>query len=174
MSIMTIKLEIVFDNRDIMRVLSRMNRLEYYVSHTIDNILSIYRDELVKTARVAKYPRRWDRTFKRGRLKESIESRKLSSWEGVINGVAYGLILEYGSKGWKRTRNKPYVFDVKTSRSRKRRSRGRWITIVTPRVGYKYGLSGRTPKTRWISKVINKNKRTITTLLNFMLEVLLK
>ena len=171
---MAIKVNIVFDNMEIEKMLSRINKLEYYMSSSIDRILLTYRNELRKTARVAKYPRRWDRTFKKGRLRESIRFRKLSSYEGEVRGVAYGLILEYGSKGWKRTRNKPYVFDVKTSRGRKRRSRGRWITIVTPRVGYKYGLSGRTPKTEWISKAVNKKKRDIEQILSRLLEVLLK
>jgi len=170
---MAIKVNIVFDNMEIEKMLSRINKLEYYMSSSIDRILLTYRNELRKTARVAKYPRRWDRTFKKGRLKESIRFRKLSSWEGEVRGVAYGLILEYGSRGWRRTRNRPYVFDVKSSRTRRGR-RGRWITIVTPRVGYKYGLSGRTPKTEWISKAVNKKNRDITTLLNKLLEVLLK
>lgn len=170
---MAIKVNIIFNNKEVEDMLYRIGKLDYYANRSIIRILEIYRDELRKTARVAKYERRWDRTFKKGRLKQSIEYRQISTLEGEIKGVKYGLILEYGSRGWKRTRDRPYVFDVKSSRTRRSR-KGRWITIVTPRVGYKYRLSGKTPKTRWISKVITKNKKTITMLLNYMLEVLLK
>jgi len=85
-----------------------------------------------------------------GNLAKSLKATStpfpVPTWE--LHGYRYGLILEYGSKGWARRRRrpmKPYVF----------RKEGR--VIVSYAVGFKYGRSGRVKRTRWISRLLKED-----------------
>jgi len=82
-----------------------------------------------------------------GRLAESlkVKSKPFPNLEWELWGLYYGLILEHGSRGWARARRrpeKPYVFQKE----------GR--LVVTYKVGFLYGKSGRVKPTRWISKFL--------------------
>jgi len=111
---------------------------------------SITAREIKQLAPVSKYPRIFDRYYSRGRLKRSISARRLTNiW--VIEGVMYGLFFQTGTKGWSKSRSKPYVFEVR----RYRRKDRTWKTsnIVVTR---KVIRAGRVPRNRFISKGVRK------------------
>ena len=101
---------------------------------------------------VQRYMQRHARTHcprRTGKLARSLRAKSKPfprpTWE--LWGLYYGLILEHGSRGWARARRrpmKPYVF-MKEGR-----------LVVTYRVGFTYGRSGRVKATHWISRFFER------------------
>jgi len=119
-----------------------------------------------KEAPVAKYQRRWDRSFRAGALKRSIHWAKTGELHYVVKGLYYGVLFETGFRGWARSRSKPYVFDSTLGTGDIRTKRGRAVgKLVTSRVkvvrsvGYIYGRAGRVPKNPFIWRGVRKTER---------------
>ena len=105
---------------------------------------------LKKIAPVSKYPRIYDRYYSRGRLRRSIESRKMGGFYAIL-GVGYGILVSRGFRGWSRSRSKPYVFES-TRHVRKKGSTVNRNTVIT----YKVNKAGRIKRTNFIPTGIER------------------
>jgi len=152
-----ILLTITWDTKKVEELIGRMYGFKARVPIILSHLGEYLVASLKKKAPVSTYKRPFDVTHRIGALRDSI-TYTIPQWNALdIKMLYYWKYTEYGSRGWSRTRwTGRYAFIIMDGVMYPSGT-----VIVTRKVGYVVGKSGRQEGTRWVLKTLRYRYRFI-------------